>query len=354
MYTEQTASVLAHRTPQKLVFSQGYFNIPSPLRDQCQWVGVIDKKPYQLAVNQWTGSPYGFRQVEDQCASLREIDQAINPSWDDLKCGAPSYGFEHPGFWLKEDGGITCIDLDGALKADGSSLQPWAWAILNHFPGVWVERSQGGHGLHLFFLGHLPEPFGVQFVGKVKLSVGPIVYTPKIEVYSARKVITMTGDMATNLGTSADALIDGQEALEAFANRFMTEEARAWMKPPRKRSKTPLQGAVVDGLVAPMGGSTLEKLLNEETVGGGSTSEDDYRTVCLLLEVALAGRLKGDIAPEELEAVEETVFQTFMASERANREKVSQDQHRGVQYVRRTIKSALSNRTIKSALSKGF
>ncbi|MFD6027404.1 DNA primase [Streptomyces griseoluteus] len=52
------------------------------------------------------------------------------------------------GFVLDGDG-ITCLDLDRALNADGTP-KPWAADILRRAGATYVEVSRSGEGLHVF------------------------------------------------------------------------------------------------------------------------------------------------------------------------------------------------------------
>lgn len=61
------------------------------------------------------------------------------------------------GVVIHENPGLFCVDLDGALQADGT-WSPFAQWALSLFPGACVEVSYSGTGLHIFgTCGVIPE-----------------------------------------------------------------------------------------------------------------------------------------------------------------------------------------------------
>ena len=73
--------------------------------------------------------------------------------------------------------GITCIDLDNCFNED-KSLCEWAEEIVKKFPKAYVEMSQSGRGLHLFFKSNF------QHDGRRKGG---------IEIYTCKRYIAVTG-----------------------------------------------------------------------------------------------------------------------------------------------------------------
>lgn len=103
------------------------------------------------------------------------------------------------GFVLAGDG-IVCLDLDGALDADGEVL-PWAQEILDTAGPTWVEVSASRRGLHVWGHGALPGGTGR------RLALNP----GSVELYSTGRFIAVTGrtwgDTPRRLG-SVQHLID--------------------------------------------------------------------------------------------------------------------------------------------------
>lgn len=124
--------------------------LPDDMVSACRWVAADGKRP--MTVDGYPAS-------------------STNPStwaeYSSVKDGPM-------GFML--GAGFGCIDLDCCLNKKGRPY-PWAQEILKSAPGAFVERSVGGHGLHIF--GLLPEAPG-KVLGRV-------------EYYSRDRFIRMTG-----------------------------------------------------------------------------------------------------------------------------------------------------------------
>lgn len=101
-------------------------------------------------------------------------------SWSDFATAVTSRVGAGLGFVLAAEDDLVCIDLDGALDADGQPVG-WARELLERAPSTWTEASPSGRGLHIWgaasFLGgrRLGRPGG------------------GIEVYGSDRYITVTG-----------------------------------------------------------------------------------------------------------------------------------------------------------------
>jgi uncharacterized protein (DUF927 family) len=91
-----------------------------------------------------------------------------------------------PAFVLYKEQGIVFIDLDHCYKE--AELTPFAQKILNQTGNSFAEKSRSGNGLHILVKGSM-ELDGIK--------------TSDIEIYSAKKIVTLTFDH-----------IDGRTALE--------------------------------------------------------------------------------------------------------------------------------------------
>ena len=103
------------------------------------------------------------------------------------------------GFVLNGDG-IVCIDIDHCLDRAGRP-QPWARALLRHFPGTWTEVSPSGDGLHLWGRAQHTGACIRRFHGH------------RIEVYASGRFITITGNPVPNCPV---ILADLQEAIDTL------------------------------------------------------------------------------------------------------------------------------------------
>lgn len=83
------------------------------------------------------------------------------------------------GFVLGD--GIGCIDIDHCI-IDGQ-VTPAAMAIVNRYPGNYIETSPSGNGLHIW--GLMPEQPGTR---KIENGV-------HVETYSRGRYITVTGNV---------------------------------------------------------------------------------------------------------------------------------------------------------------
>jgi hypothetical protein len=105
------------------------------------------------------------------------------------------------GVVLTHDARITCIDLDGVIDADGSSLDPRASWIVNHCAS-WTERSPSNTGLHVFVGGRVARALKGE----------------QIEAYAESRYICLTGHQWPGTPatlTNQQAYLDHLARLEA-------------------------------------------------------------------------------------------------------------------------------------------
>jgi hypothetical protein len=121
--------------------------------------------------------------------------------------------------------GVTCLDLDGVVRAD-DSLDVRAETIVDRCDS-WTERSPSGTGLHVFVLGRLPA--AIKGVG--------------IEVYSAARYIAVTGHRWPG---TPDRLRPQQDYLEHLARAARGPER----PPPRPGPSIPPPDDLARALLA--------------------------------------------------------------------------------------------------------
>lgn len=118
--------------------------------------------------------------------------------------------YEGVGYCFAREDGLTGIDLDRCLQADGKP-EPWVLPILAHFSDCWIEKTWSGKGLHIWCKGEA-----------VKTGKDPA--TKQIEVYNYRspRYFFVTGD------TFQDGKIkNAQSGLYwLYANHFEEEAPR--------------------------------------------------------------------------------------------------------------------------------
>ncbi len=116
------------------------------------WRQFIIVKLVPLPNGQTDKLPVDYRTGE---VTPKGSDGAFNPAvWLDYSTAAataeawgPAYGV---GFVLTGAEGLFCIDVDGALQADGSTWSALAQQLHTSLPGCMVEVSQSGRGLHFW------------------------------------------------------------------------------------------------------------------------------------------------------------------------------------------------------------
>ena len=134
--------------------------IPQELTSRNRWVRYrADKRPVTISDN-----------------SASSTNPATWTNWDAVKNSTVGVG---PGFVLGD--GIGCIDLDHCL-IDGIPT-PATRAILDRYPGNYIETSPSGNGLHIW--GLMAEQPGTR---KIENGV-------HIETYSRGRYITVTGNV---------------------------------------------------------------------------------------------------------------------------------------------------------------
>jgi hypothetical protein len=127
----------------------------APLLAARQWIpvrlvplpnGKTDKLPLDYRTGQVTAK-----------GSDGAHDSAIWLSHETALWTAQSLGPSNTvGFVITESDPFWCLDIDGALQADGT-WSPLALELCAALPGTAVEVSQSGTGLHIWGQGHVPD-----------------------------------------------------------------------------------------------------------------------------------------------------------------------------------------------------
>ena len=110
-------------------------------------------------------------------------------TWSTLAVCTAALARDYDGIGLAFGNDLAGIDLDGCFESDGS-MSPWAAAWFELCPPTYAELSPSGKGLHLLYIGELPE--GLK--GKNK-RIGPKDNHKGIETYCypSNKYFTFTG-----------------------------------------------------------------------------------------------------------------------------------------------------------------
>lgn len=144
--------------------------------------GRYTKIPYQVDGSMMRASPTN----PEQWAGMQQSFNAVNGLRNK---GASECGM---GFVITRETGLICIDLDDPQKcANPEKAATVQHAILEAFVGTYREKSPSGTGWHIWFYGVLPE-------GRDSMTLKS---KAGIEVYAAKRFMTMTGDIANWGGT---------------------------------------------------------------------------------------------------------------------------------------------------------
>jgi len=194
---------------------------------------------------------------------------------------------EGVGFVFTRQAGITGIDLDNCRDPDSGDVDTWAQAILDRL-NSYAEVSPSGAGVHILVKGSLPD--GVD--GKKKTLKGDgYRQDAAVEIYSASRYFTMTGNHLAQYPATVESRQDELQALysEVFGpagpdTRQITRKAQDGRqdKPTGevKRDTTPAGGLSDKAVIARMLGSAnageIERLLaGDVTAYGGDDSAAD-------------------------------------------------------------------------------
>jgi AAA domain-containing protein/primase-like protein len=197
------------------------------------------------ATRQWTATrgknlAHPLRETQGRVndpATFGTLDELV--SWyrrhdaEPLKESCPGFVFQRPAGASATAPWISFVDIDRCLD-DAGRLKPWARPLVEPFLGAtYVERSPGGHGLHVFALAR--PPWNPQLLALPKPPTGHSVKVGDgaVEVYDDRRLSTVTGipfRKPTKLGDAQpalDALFAALPELNAKFTREVEESSAA-------------------------------------------------------------------------------------------------------------------------------
>ncbi len=171
-------------------------NFPEKLKEKDNWIVHLDKIPYIPGTNQKAS-------VTDS-KTWKSYQEALT-SYNRNKCIGVGLGFVFSPF-----DNFIGIDLDHCVK-DGL-IEKWAEEIIYNI-NSYTEFSFSGTGFHIILeSGKLPESFGT----------GKRIESPKLEIYSANRYFTMTGNVFNKVSTEVESRED--ELNELFKQYWSTKK----------------------------------------------------------------------------------------------------------------------------------
>jgi len=227
----------------------------------------------------------------------RANDLASFLTFDDARKKYEAGGFDGLGWYAWRSVPYVLIDLDHAVDDSGAALD-WAAAILEKFPGAYVELSQSGTGLHIIVRAR--PSFGTDRDGGKRGDV---------EVYAGRHYLALTGSLYGDGSLSDVSNVDRTAEVEALCQDvgitlaapapdpapqkadIPSPAAPATVETPGAHISSAPAGADDKAILAALGrgrhGPRLAALYydGDERRGRGQDSEDDHALIAALCEL---------------------------------------------------------------------
>jgi hypothetical protein len=231
------------------------------------------------------------------------------------------------GFYFFRADPYVGIDLDDAIE-DGVTTE-WAQAILEKFPGAYVETSQSGRGLHIIARGTAAAIFGGGKDGGKK---------GKVEVYVGRHYLAVTGavppghepqvsdqDYTAEVVDLCGAV--GIDTLTAGDDTRVAEHAAPTVVPPstEKGQEGETRETVLAAINASKDGLRFFGLFEADSQVG-KASEEDLQLACIIAR----------------HTRNEELIVEIMASSARRRLKWSEKRPGGITWLRMTVRQALT------------
>ncbi len=156
--------------------------LPKAMTSIPHWVGWRQEaregstKPTKVPYNITTGRRARSNAPEDWCAFPEIVPEK----------------YSGIGFMFSKDIGMTGIDLDDCILADGT-YKPWARKILAVFKNTYSEISPSGTGIKIFTLGLLPGKGRKVFVNADGNPCGEAESDGAVEMYDSGRYFAVTG-----------------------------------------------------------------------------------------------------------------------------------------------------------------
>ena len=171
--------------------------IPKELKELDQWLCAKQDK---IPVNANTGKNGSCTDPATWCSFKKALSYL------------DTHGTKYIGFAITLKNNITCIDIDKCVQ-DGI-IQPEAQAIIDMFPGTYIEYSASGNGIHIWCKGVKP--------GNRSRTAG------SAEIYNDKRYIIATGKKWQG---SAPVLLNCQDQIDELYNKYFSEDIKPQAQP---------------------------------------------------------------------------------------------------------------------------
>lgn len=189
-------------------------------------------------------------------------------TWTDFAT-AKTYAIENnfEGLAFALDGnGITCIDLDHSIT-DGK-LSPLAERCLSEMSDTYIETSVSGDGLHIFMKDDILQ-------GKFKNRA--ITPNGEIEVYDKGRIISMTGNIRTNINTLSPCPPETKMWLRNTLGKIFTERSYVTRQVQGNKSDS----EIIERIQKSKKANEFNALYKGESLSGDH-SRDDFKLLNIL------------------------------------------------------------------------
>jgi len=137
------------------VIEEGRFQIPETLREREVFIvyrletdedGEISKVPYKPTTS-------GFYKTDPTSADdAVAFEKAMNVVDESRRRGGERKSFDGIGLVCEKESRLAGFDLDDCVDLESGHIAEYALQIIYELPGGFVELSQSGTGLHIYFL----------------------------------------------------------------------------------------------------------------------------------------------------------------------------------------------------------
>jgi len=239
--------------------SASFTAIPKTLKNLKNWCLYDGNKvPFRAS----DGRP-ARTTAPDDWATFEECVAAL-PKHDHLK---------GVGFVFSAEAGFVGVDLDKAIKPDGS-LKDWALKVISLFPAgeAYIELSPSGKGLHIIAHGKKPGPkCRKEIKSKAGESIG------ELEMYDAGRYFTMTGRLFDENFSKIGQNGKCQAAIDTLYEKALggvkkAEKNGGAATPPRSVSSTGNPEQLIDIIKGSSQGIKFSKLIDPDP----SIATSDY------------------------------------------------------------------------------
>ncbi|MBD8550682.1 phage NrS-1 polymerase family protein, partial [Sphingomonas sp. CFBP 8764] len=230
----------------------GYYNNAPPemrqLKQWCLWRlehkldsnGNVDlsKKPTKCPYKPWQGGEKASTTNPENWGTFEQATGAPLTQTGPCSPNDPAITFSGIGFVFVAGGGLTGLDLDDV--GDDAEALAVQRRIYEGFPS-YTERSPSGRGSHVIVKGEVPH-------GRRR---------GVVEVYSAERFFTFTGDVITNVG-----VIDCQANLDVLFNQLGGNKAE-FDASPFFKDATESDDSILARIFAAANGESVKQLYHK-------------------------------------------------------------------------------------------